>query len=45
MCGFRRDNRVVDIKFFDRTGWISTPPTERKIEGVFFREDYRRVSI
>src|SRR5262245_35635213 len=39
------DNRVVDIKFFDRNGLDIDTTTERKIEGVFFREDYRRVYL
>jgi mannose-1-phosphate guanylyltransferase / phosphomannomutase len=39
------DNRVVDIKFFDQRGLDIDTATERKIEGVFFREDYRRVYL
>lgn len=39
------DNRVVDIKFFDKNGLDIDTATERKIEGVFFREDYRRVYL
>jgi len=39
------DNRVVDIKFFDQNGLDIDTTTERKIEGVFFREDYRRVYL
>lgn len=39
------DNRVVDIKFFDADGLDIDTATERKIEGVFFREDYRRVYL
>ncbi|HEU5102835.1 MAG TPA: mannose-1-phosphate guanyltransferase [Roseiflexaceae bacterium] len=39
------DNRVVDIKFFDQSGLDIDTVTERKIEGVFFREDYRRVYL
>jgi mannose-1-phosphate guanylyltransferase/phosphomannomutase len=39
------DNRVVDIKFFDKNGLDIDTTTERKIEGVFFREDYRRVYL
>jgi mannose-1-phosphate guanylyltransferase/phosphomannomutase len=39
------DNRVVDIKFFDEQGLDIETTTERKIEGVFFREDYRRVYL
>jgi len=37
------DNRVVDIKFFDRNGLDIDRKTERKIENSFFREDVRRV--
>jgi mannose-1-phosphate guanylyltransferase / phosphomannomutase len=39
------DNRVVDIKFFDSEGLDIDTTTERKVEGVFFREDYRRVYL
>jgi mannose-1-phosphate guanylyltransferase/phosphomannomutase len=39
------DNRVVDIKFFDKNGLDIDTATERRIEGVFFREDYRRVYL
>lgn len=39
------DNRVVDIKFFDADGLDIDTATERTIEGVFFREDYRRVYL
>lgn len=39
------DSRVVDIKFFDAQGLDIDNATERKIEGVFFREDYRRVYL
>jgi len=39
------DNRVVDIKFFDQRGLDIDTGTERRIEGVFFREDYRRVYL
>jgi mannose-1-phosphate guanylyltransferase/phosphomannomutase len=39
------DNRVVDIKFFDQNGLDIDTATERKIEGVFFREDFRRVYL
>lgn len=39
------DNRIVDIKFFDQHGLDIDTTTERKIEGVFFREDYRRVYL
>lgn len=36
------DPRVVDIRFFDRTGLNLRPEQERAVERVFFREDYRR---
>ena len=39
------DNRVVDIKLFDPDGLDIDTATERKVEGVFFREDYRRVYL
>lgn len=39
------DGRTVDIKFFDRNGLDIDKNTERKIEGVFFREDFRRVYL
>lgn len=39
------DSRVVDIKFFDSDGLDIDTATERKIEGIFFREDYRRVYL
>lgn len=39
------DNRVVDIKFFDSEGLDINSTAERKIENVFFREDYRRVYL
>ncbi|MGI6374785.1 MAG: sugar phosphate nucleotidyltransferase [Anaerolineae bacterium] len=39
------DARVVDIKFFDRNGQDLTKSTERSIESVFFREDFRRVYL
>lgn len=37
------DARVVDIKFFDKRGLDLDKSTERKIESLFFREDFRRV--
>ncbi len=39
------DQRVVDIKFFDQYGLDINKTTERKIENLFFREDYRRVYV
>lgn len=36
------DPRVVDIRFFDRTGLNLRREQERAVERVFFREDYRR---
>ncbi len=39
------DARVVDIKFFDRRGLDLDKSTERKVEGLFFREDFRRVYL
>ena len=39
------DNRVVDIRFFDKDGLDLPKNTERKIETTFFREDFRRVFL
>lgn len=39
------DARVVDIKFFDKRGLDLDKGVERKIEGLFFREDFRRVYL
>ncbi|HEX2910562.1 MAG TPA: mannose-1-phosphate guanyltransferase [Chloroflexia bacterium] len=39
------DNRTVDIRFFDKRGLDIDKNTERKIENVFFREDFRRVYL
>ncbi len=39
------DSRVVDIRFFDAAGLDIDTATERKIEGIFFREDYRRAYL
>lgn len=39
------DPRVVDVKFFDQHGLDINKPTERKIENLFFREDFRRVYL
>src|SRR5579884_577626 len=39
------DERVVDIKFFDARGLDLDRNTERKIEGSYFREDYRRAYL
>ncbi len=39
------DNRTIDIRFFDKRGLDIDQSTERKIETVFFREDFRRVYL
>lgn len=39
------DPRTVDIKFFDQKGQDISKGTERKIENLFFREDFRRVYL
>ncbi len=39
------DPRVIDIKFFDSNGLDISKNTERKIENLFFREDFRRVYL
>ena len=36
---------MVDIKFFDQKGQDISKNTERKIENLFFREDFRRVYL
>lgn len=38
------DVRVCDVKFFDRQGLDMDRTTDRKVESVFFREDFRRVA-
>src|SRR6266511_3487724 len=38
------DVRVCDVKFFDRQALDMGKAQERKVETVFFREDFRRVS-
>src|SRR6266542_3169444 len=38
------DVRVCDVKFFDRQGLDIDKAQERKVENVFFREDFRRAS-
>lgn len=39
------DRRIIDIKFFDQNGLDINKTTERKIENLFFREDFRRVYL
>ncbi|MBC8076780.1 MAG: mannose-1-phosphate guanyltransferase [Chloroflexales bacterium] len=39
------DNRVADVKFFDARGLDIDSAAERKVEMIFFREDYRRVYL
>ncbi len=39
------DKRVIDIKFFDQYGLDINKSTERKLENLFFREDFRRVDV
>ena len=39
------DPRIVDVKFFDANGLDISKATERKIENLFFREDFRRVYL
>jgi mannose-1-phosphate guanylyltransferase/phosphomannomutase len=39
------DRRVVDIRFFDPQGRNVSKNTERSIERVFFREDFRRAYL
>ncbi|MFI5274167.1 MAG: sugar phosphate nucleotidyltransferase [Ktedonobacterales bacterium] len=39
------DPRVIDIKFLDAEGLDLSKNAERKIENLFFREDFRRVYL
>ena len=39
------DQRVVDIRLFDKDGMNLTKNAERSIENIFFREDFRRVAF
>ncbi|MGH2506183.1 MAG: sugar phosphate nucleotidyltransferase [Ktedonobacteraceae bacterium] len=39
------DQRTVDIRFFDQQGLDINKVTERKIENLYFREDFRRVYL
>jgi len=39
------DARAVDIKFFDKRGLDVDKTTQRKIENIFFREDFRRAYL
>ncbi|GCE06397.1 mannose-1-phosphate guanyltransferase [Dictyobacter aurantiacus] len=39
------DQRVVEIKIFDQNGLDINKTTERKIENLYFREDFRRVYL
>jgi len=39
------DNRVVDIKLFDEQGMNLSKAAQRKVENVFFREDFRRAYL
>jgi len=39
------DKRIIDIKFFDQQGLDINKTTERKIENLYFREDFRRVHL
>lgn len=39
------DQRGVDIKIFDQNGFDINKTIERKVENLFFREDYRRVYL
>ncbi len=40
-----RDDRSVLFEFFDRSGINVDKAAERKIENLFFREDFRRVNM
>jgi mannose-1-phosphate guanylyltransferase/phosphomannomutase len=39
------DQRIVDIRFFDQYGLDINKTTERKVENLYFREDFRRVYL
>lgn len=39
------DNRMAEVKFFDERGLDISAKTERSIESIFFREDYRRAYL
>lgn len=39
------DKRIVDIQFYDSDGLDIDTSAERKIESIFFREDYRRAYL
>src|SRR5579871_1098906 len=39
------DPRIVDVKFIDNNGLDISKNFERKIENLFFREDFRRVYL
>lgn len=39
------DRRSADIRFFDGFGLPLAKPAERKVENLFFREDFRRVAV
>jgi mannose-1-phosphate guanylyltransferase/phosphomannomutase len=39
------DGRMAEIKFFDERGLDISNTSERKIESIFFREDFRRVYL
>ncbi len=39
------DDRVIDLKFYDSQALDIDKATERRVENVFFREDYRRATV
>jgi mannose-1-phosphate guanylyltransferase / phosphomannomutase len=39
------DQRVVDIRFIDKNGMNQNKNSEREVERVFFREDFRRAYL
>ena len=39
------DQRSVDIRFFDRDGLPIDKRSERRLEGLYFREDFRRAAF
>src|ERR1019366_10681523 len=39
------DQRSADIRFFDRDGLPLDKRAERRLEGLYFREDFRRAAF
>ncbi|MDB5057350.1 MAG: nucleotidyl transferase [Chloroflexi bacterium] len=39
------DSRMIDVKLIDKNGRDADRALERKVEGLFFREDFRRAQV